>query len=313
MRDPKIETWLDSRSVTWRFEEGVPLSRIDKELSRANQARFVPLSDEDVERYSLAIIDGAEFPPLVGYERKDKIILIDGNHRVAADELAEVTHHDIYMVKGAAPTFLVLTYEANNQNGRPNTKDERLAHGLHLAAAGASMRSAATAVGVPVNQLKYAHDIQRGFERAQSLKIGRLYEKLPQGMRARLANIRTDAAFVATVKLVAVAPLDTSEVSELVTTINSSRSEKRQLEIVADASAEYKERIQESGAGVLVSSRRWSDLRPKADLATALTILEKTRPEVVAPLIDNGQRELIAERVGGAITMLRKLASSLAK
>jgi hypothetical protein len=137
MEDPRTEHWLTTEGVSYVYEPAVPVGLVDVEASKRNQARVnAPLIEDLVERYTMALIDGAEFPALLAYRRDDgRLVLLDGNQRMAAALDAEREAVDAYVVSGLDEMRrTALCWTANTLNGDPGTPLDRmlLAKAFHL-------------------------------------------------------------------------------------------------------------------------------------------------------------------------------------
>ena len=124
MQDPRIERWLTTEAVSWEYLPVVAIADIDIEASKRNQARVnAPLVSDLVERYTLALIDGNEFPALIGYRADNgRYILLDGNQRCAAAVDAERNTVDMYVCSGLDDMQrTALCWSANGLNGDPGS------------------------------------------------------------------------------------------------------------------------------------------------------------------------------------------------
>ena len=134
MKDPRVEQWLTREGVDWHGEKSVPLSQVDWEASLKNQARLkLSLIPEHVDELSVAIIDGVQLPDPVGYYNKDgRIVIISGNHRVAAHKqinelkLGNIETLDWYIVNSYVWKLDILTRTSNVIEGWPLTMEERV-------------------------------------------------------------------------------------------------------------------------------------------------------------------------------------------
>jgi hypothetical protein len=135
VKDPRVEAWLVSEGIGFTYEELVPLTQFDAEASKRNQARVnAPIIEDLVERYALALLDGADLPAMLG-KRRDKdhmIVLLDGNQRLAAHVEAERAAADCYLVHGINEAQeTVLCWTANKINGDAGTSLDRLLQAKH--------------------------------------------------------------------------------------------------------------------------------------------------------------------------------------
>jgi hypothetical protein len=123
----------------------VPLTQIDVKGSHRNQARLeAVVFDETVERYMEAMLQGDEFPDLVGYEGPHGFILIDGNQRLEAitrlnTRFAEegkifVDRIGMYVVLDKNPmTLEILTRIWNTgSSGKDVPVEDAIAHAKYL-------------------------------------------------------------------------------------------------------------------------------------------------------------------------------------
>jgi hypothetical protein len=136
VRDPRIEQWLESEGIHFSYEELVDLGEFDVEASKQNQARVnAPLIEDLVERYTLALIDGADLPAMLGKRREkdNRIVLLDGNQRLAAHLEAERTATDVYIVRNIDEAQEVaLCWTANTLNGDAGTPLDRMLLAKHF-------------------------------------------------------------------------------------------------------------------------------------------------------------------------------------
>jgi len=159
---------------------------------------------------------------------------------------------DVYEVKAPAKTLAVLTMVANTKHGLPVNIDERVAHAIFLMDNGVSMPQAAQRMQVPVKEIQKRWNKVAADRRASEVGILMSdWEKLTQGVRQRLTNIKTDEGFEAAARLCLRAQLTIEEVHDLVTQVNETRSGARQAKIVADLEHAYTERIEELAGGTL--------------------------------------------------------------
>ena len=88
MRNLLAEAWFQSEGQAFEYHEMVKLEEIDAAASLKNQARQEPILDQTVEKYILAMIDGNQFPALIGFAGPRGYILNDGNQRLEASRTA---------------------------------------------------------------------------------------------------------------------------------------------------------------------------------------------------------------------------------
>lgn len=285
-RDPRVEQWLTREGVEWHQETHVPLSLVDWELSLKNQARLgQALIQEHVDELAVRILDGVELPDPVGYYAGKKLVIISGNHRVAArrhlNELklgTPVEHLDWYIVETFPWKIDVLTRTANALEGLPLSRNERLEQAKYLVMTlNYSQTEAARALGISesmVNTALLAQDV------AERLKRQKYDEKLPVTTLCSLYRIKQDAALLGAAVLVKEAQLGADEAADLARKVSGAASSpKQQTRILADARDSYKDRIARTKRGQLKRQ-----IAPTIKLRRALNAINNTRPESVVPL-----------------------------
>jgi hypothetical protein len=137
VEDARIEHWLSSEGVKWEYLAAVPITAIDIEASKRNQARVnAPILDDLVERYTLAYIDGSEFPALIAYRADSgRLVLLDGNQRLTAAIDAERADVDVYLCSELNDERRTsICWTANGLNGDAGSALDRLlqAKAFHL-------------------------------------------------------------------------------------------------------------------------------------------------------------------------------------
>lgn len=230
---PDIEEYLTKRGVEWEFVSELSPARFDKERSLKNQARLgAPLNAGTVKRYSDAVENGDRFPPVLAHEDRGKLLILDGNHRLAAHADAGVPL-DAYVCQASPQTLMLLTYEANTKHGLPSSEEDRIHHALFLMDSGLSEKEAATRLSLQRSSLRKAKAQQDSNRRADDAGILRArWEAVPASSRNRLAMILTDEGFKAAVELTLDAALTSEEVSHIVSNLNEVRSGQRQADMV---------------------------------------------------------------------------------
>lgn len=115
----------------------VPLADIDATASVRLQNRAgVRLDDDNTLQMALALESDPDrlLPRIVVARVRGRLVVVDGNHRVAAYRMAGRPTIDAYVIDGAEPvTVESLALEANATNGRSLTADERLTLALRYA------------------------------------------------------------------------------------------------------------------------------------------------------------------------------------
>lgn len=228
----QIGEWLDSHGAD-HLKTTIALHEIDDRASLRNQARFQALDERLVVTYSEAFGNNAQFPPIVVARAAHGLLVIDGNHRVAAARLAGKTSLPAYIVSNATERQIhVLTFDANTKHGMPTTPEERKAHAVYLVdTAGVTQKDAAQMLNVPLRELNNEIVIGRVSRRLASLGLDR-WEDIGRGARRRMENVRNDTVLKAFADIVIRAKLGQAVVDDTVTEINKETTTEAQLAIV---------------------------------------------------------------------------------
>lgn len=235
MRDNRVEQWLTEQAVEWVYEEIVPLQNFDRERSLKNKGRMTALNDDAVERYTLDMKRGSQFPALIAFwDDKKKLILITGNNRLEAARRAGRTHLDAYCLDVEHPAVIErLTRTANNIEGVGIDADERMLHAIELVRNhGYVATTAAAECRISYDVLKdrlRADDVQR-----RLLRVGAADKASQVHSRtlSRMARVQSDVVLVALADLAADAKLSSSQVQTLVEDVLAAGSEERALTVL---------------------------------------------------------------------------------
>jgi hypothetical protein len=308
MKDAKAEQMLDAHLVDYVYVEDISVEQIDIQQSLKNQARIdPPLHQEVVTQYAEAMADGAEFPALVGYyDDNDKVILIDGNHRIGGYVKTGATTVDAYIVEAAQDVIQALTYMANATHGRPPSDEERIHHAIHLRDLGYNNKEAARAVGLTEAKVSGAWQLEAVRRRARRLGVHKGLDTLTKDMRTRLGPIQSDNVFKALVTfLTASKGLTRIEVGTLITRVKQASTEQTQLQTIV----EFKE-AQQNEQRTEGRSRHRQDAR--RSLLPHLGYLHQQEPEAVAnATLTPEQRENLKNHLLKAVTFCNDLMKLL--
>jgi hypothetical protein len=287
MKDPRVEQWLNREGVEWYIEKDIPLSMIDWEASLKNQARLGQvLIQEHVDELSIAIIDGLELPDPIGYYNSEgRIVIISGNHRVAAykqiNELklgGPIEKIDWYIVNTFQWKIDMLTRTANVIEGLPLSKDERLEQAKHLVRL-LNYTELAAAKALAISKTAVGSALQAD-EVAERLARYRFTERIPPTTLCKLYRIKQDNALVEVARLAKEAQLSADEVNEMAKKVEAAAaSEKQQHHILEELRRNYKDRIARTRRGELKRQ-----MTPTIKFRRAVNAINAIRPESVIPL-----------------------------
>ena len=251
MRNQSLESHLESlgfpldqtgkRDMSFRYVDRYPLSRIDRDASRKNQARLdAPVLEEHVERYFRSLTqfshkpDASRFPPVVLYERGRKAVLIDGNNRTEAFTRARLSDAEAYVVTCSDVVQLArLIREINNINGVPLDKAQRLQHAYYeMAEFGFNAKQAAASYGLN------SKEVERGFRHLQ------LVHQLPGDIKAEeisTANLdklslfrEQQPVFEGLARLITGHPLVQQQIDKIFRDVRSEKTERKKLQVIKD-------------------------------------------------------------------------------
>lgn len=308
-RNEATEAWLKSHGATYDFKT-INLDQVDKVASHRNQARVSgPINDETVILYGAAIEQGDQFPPIVVNQRRDgKYVVIDGNHRVAAYDLNNVTKTEGYVVSDISETQrLVLTFEANTKHGLATGLQERLRQAVNLVEMGSSMIEAAKNLGLPHNRVQNAVTQFRTDKRLAQLGVQR-WDRIPATTRRRMYNVRSDKVLAEIASLAVESQMSGTEVDDLIVRVNASSrgDDAKQLAVVEAERAARKEDIKVSAGGRV----GWS--RPALGLNSILSRAVRLDVEALKnDSIGSDQKARLRMRTVEAINKLTKVAEVL--
>jgi hypothetical protein len=307
---PDIEAWLDDRRVHWTFVPELAVDSIDAAASLANQARLEPLNEEVVDRYAADMERGDRFPPIivnrVVTRRGERLVLVGGNHRLAGAGRAKRSTLAAYVVEAEPDMVVRLTFEDNRRHGLPPSEEERLFQAAHLVATGYSQGQAAEVCGVSVGKLQRAMSLQGADRRAHDLGVKR-WSTMPKTTRWRLGNIQADPVFATAAQLAVDTAMDSKAIFELVTRLNSCRSEADALAAVATEAEAMTERAQASGGGAIRKAT------PRSKFLSGLGSVRHLQPvDIAAACATPVQAADLSKRIDDTIKHLQAVKKALA-
>jgi hypothetical protein len=279
MRDPRVEQWLAAEGVEWHYEPDIPLTKVDREASLKNQARFKAINQDHVLELAIAA-EQYKLPALVGYYSTDRrIVIISGNHRLEAYNLVGKSRSDFYIVD-TAYSWLIdrLTRVANTLEGEPLTRDERLSHAMYLVrTSDMPIEAAAKTMGLSGSIVREALAADEVRERLTNMGFS---EKLYPTTLSELYRIKQDSALLEAAKVVHEAQLTSEEAAELARRVEKvASSEKAQQGVIAQMRHDYRSRIARTRAGQVRHQ-----ILPTIKFRRAIDAINSTRPDSVKPL-----------------------------
>lgn len=124
------------------------------------------LDDATVEAYSDAIMAGASFPPiLVGKDQEGRYVLIDGHHRLTAQDLCSKDSIEVEVTKLLKSQWLIEACRRNSTHGLPLKEQEKYVAAARLAKEGFNDEQIAKAIGVAAKLLEERRDKRNAAKR----------------------------------------------------------------------------------------------------------------------------------------------------
>lgn len=305
---PQIENWLDSHGATYD-RKTVAIDKIDYRRSLKNQARIQPLDESLVAVYAEAMQDGAKFPPIVLADdgKGAGMLVVDGNHRLAAAQLVGKTEVDAYVISNGTPRQItVMTFDANTKHGLPSSPEERRQHAVFLVeTAGITAKDAARMLSVPTRELTLDLALLRADRRLASLGVDR-WQALSRSSKIRLENIRSDVVFASTAQLAIQSKMGIQALTNLVTEINDQRTEAEALAVVEAERARQNDTIAATVGG---RARLSTDM---IRLTRALAYADRLATDQIEyDAITPETKEALKARISSAQEKLTSVISSL--
>lgn len=232
--DQRYEAWLRAEGVRYTYVPNMAIERVDKRASLEAQARLDKRLDEDmVLKYAVAMESGAEFPPLIGYDAGGRIILIGGNHRVHAAELAHRKTFDVYVVQTDDRYIIDRMTRSMNfaLEGKAGTQEEALQQAIYLVTThGKSAAEVGRSFNLKQQQVEAAVRRQKSLRRMETLGISTKH--IPASTVDVLGRLN-DRPMQAAEALRTTTKMNTEQVRQLVKDVASKTSEDEQLAVIA--------------------------------------------------------------------------------
>lgn len=228
----QIEQTLKARNVDFDFEANVKISEI--RYAEGNQVRLDEnrAPEKQVEKYAVAMKNGATFPAIVLNDRLERI---DGNTRLEARIKNGDDTIPAYICVGLTPLEArSLSVELNQSNGLAMTEEEirKFVEGAVLEGQYADLRTLSRMTGVKDSTLSRWVAEAQFKSRSKREGIDRYIDILPASTQAALHASRLAAVFRELTSLAADARIKVVDVKKLVSQTNAASSESEALAIV---------------------------------------------------------------------------------
>lgn len=289
------------------------LSYVDRESSRRNQARVSkPIDEDTVVRYGVAMESGSKFPPIVVYRKGEKYIVLDGNHRVGAADLAKVEVLDAYVVKNPSEgQITAYTYEANVRHGLPTSTDDRMQQAIHLVTSEQMTAvDAAKSLNLPLNALRARIDQHEADERFEKLGI-RKFRDLHPTTRRRLSDIHFDPVLKAAADLVVDSRLGGEDLASVVRKVNKLRSEREQLDFIRAERASREATIKATAGGRVAPKKSLVTLARATSIINRMNLKTVTTDLLGMPAdVRRAHADALSEAVTRQMDLIRELRAA---
>lgn len=313
--DNPVKDLLDRYGFEYSLVQ-LNIADIDRKTSERNQARIAkPIDEDTVILYAEAMSRGDKFPPIVVYKSGDKYIVMDGNHRTAGADMADITSLDAYVIKNPSPAQVeTFTYEANTRHGLPTSLKDRLLQAILLVERGASIPTAAEQLSIPENQLRNAWDLHEAEKRFSGLGIKK-FDRLSATSRRRLDQIPNDVVLKAAAELTLESAMGGEELTKLVKEVNSVKtSEADQLAVVARWRKSRSSVIKATAGGrvkvaqPLTTFQRITSTLNRTNVDTLVKHFEELSPEVRSEYVKAAAGSI--QQLMDVVAGIRKLDAS---
>lgn len=268
-----LQEWLDEQAVPYEFVPSVPVAEIDIAKSLDNQARLAdPLNEERVQQYAEAMENGSIFPPIICWRDGKQLVIIDGNHRLAAWMLNDWAAVPVWVVNTKdLDTITQLTFEANAHHPAPNSSEERMQHALHMVRLGVPQVEAAARMQVKNTELNSAWRKAEADRRATTLGIkAHIWNPIAASSKTRLNALRSDQIFRKAVEVTHKLNLRSDSVSELVGNLNRLRTNTAQQKFLDEYIKDSSNAGTKPWANEKMKSATWGVNRAARALLTSL-------------------------------------------
>ena len=236
-RDVRVEGLLREWNLDFEFEAEYPIGKIDRTdegLQVRQTGHRAPT--EQVDEYATHMRAGALFPPVILNHRGH---LIDGNTRLGAAERNGLEVFPAYLVKLPRLDFGPMVGAAINQmGGKRLTSDEALAAAEAMMHEGYADEAIARTLGRSVSMVRNYRRERRYDDAAERLGLNEL--KLTRSAKRHLAGVTHDEPLKRAAELTARAKATPKDVQELVGKVADARSERDELEVIADYESKWK-------------------------------------------------------------------------
>jgi hypothetical protein len=310
----QIEKFLVDNGVrTWVFKQGIPIEDFDQKTSLTNQVRLLqPLIPDVVARYQNILAEGGSLPPILAHQTKKGLVIDDGNHRLEAHRLEDMTI-DGYIIEAPPKILTRVAFAANAGHGVPTSSGDRIHQAIYLLETGFTEDEVRAWLGVSAGELSRARQRRKADLRAKEVHLDpEVWSALPDPVKIRLGQVNTDEGFKGMAELAYSAGLTGKEVADTITQVNATRSGTGQQAIVEHLrEAVFADNITEAlGGGRLQQRNKRRSWRQRLNMV--LGNIGAIDPGVFAnEPVPPAERAELVDRIDDRIERLREIRNSI--
>lgn len=124
-RDERAESLLSSYEIRSATLVRLDLDRIDTARGLKNQARTLAVDNDTLLKYTRALKDGSQFPPILCRQiSESEIYPLDGNHRIGAYQAAGMAQIETYLIRCTDDLARSISFASNTSHGMTPTQVE---------------------------------------------------------------------------------------------------------------------------------------------------------------------------------------------
>jgi len=294
--DSQVERFLNEHKVRFAPKAQIPIELFDEKSSLQNQARDVPLIQENVDRYATSLRKGEYLPPVIVFPSGNRVTIIDGNNRYAAHKKIGSRFVPGFVIAADTPseTIQLLTVAANNGHGETPDLRWRKRQAAHLIGLGYLADKACAAAGITKSQLSQFVALQRADARAKQMRITTGWTDLPDSTRIALGRAQLDSVFYQSAKCTIDTGMDSKACEALLRDVKALLSENEQITHIARVSEERK--LEARVRAATGATNRLSSA--KQSLITAIgKIMHIDSAELARQTLTDHDRTLLIKRV----------------
>lgn len=298
----RVESWLQQHEVQYAPPTMIPLDAIDRRRSQGNQARREPIVNDSVERFANSMRSGAPFPPIVCFPFSGKLVVVDGNNRLAAASKLEMEAIFGIVISEHTPSEVIsaLTVEANAHHGVTPELSWRIEQAFHLISLGYSDVAAGEQSNVTPQQIQTTRRLREADDRARDMKIAG-FEGLPTTIRGMVGALRDDPVFFAASRCAIRTEMKIEEVRDMLRMLKGYTSESAKIAAISDLQSEREQEVRRIKVLGRTGGPNPRAISPRGQLASGIGMMMKVDlAGLRSSLLTEADQHAVAERLAEA-------------